>query len=74
MPTADLKPQSRRVRKTVSKQARLYYFDAATVERIEHLAQVFGGKEKGISAAIGIVSQLLRGQPADVRISQRSRT
>lgn len=51
------------------RHARLYHFDEATIGHIEHLGSVFGGKEKGIAAAVGIVSSLLRGETADLRIS-----
>lgn len=50
---------------------RLYHFDDATVGHIEHLGAVFGGKEKGIAAAVGIVSNLLRGETADLRIGNK---
>ena len=52
-----------------ARHARLYHFDEATIEHIEHLGSVFGGKEKGIAAAVDIVSSLLRGETADLRIS-----
>ena len=56
-----------------AKHARLYHFDDDTVAHIEHLGVVFGGKEKGIAAAVGIVSNLLRGETSDLRIAGKSR-
>jgi hypothetical protein len=51
------------------KVARLYHFDAETVGQIEFLAQVFGGKEKGIAAAVGIAARVLKGEQPDLCIS-----
>lgn len=51
------------------KVARLYHFDAETVARIEFLAQVFGGKEKGIAAAVAMAAGVLKGEHAELRIS-----
>lgn len=51
------------------KVARLYHFDAETVAKIEFLAQVFGGKEKGIAAAVSIAARVLKGEPSDLQIS-----
>jgi hypothetical protein len=56
-----------------AKHPRLYHFDDNTVAHIEHLGTVFGGKEKGIAAAVGIVSSLLRGETADLLISGKAR-
>jgi hypothetical protein len=56
-----------------AKHPRLYHFDDDTIAHIEHLGGVFGGKEKAIAAAIGIVSNLLRGETADLRISGKTR-
>ena len=49
--------------------ARLYHFERQTVEQIEFLSTVFGGKEKGIAAAVNIASSVLRGEKADLQIS-----
>jgi hypothetical protein len=51
------------------KVARLYHFDAKTIGQIEFLAEVFGGKEKGIAAAVSIAAQVLKGEQADLRIT-----
>ena len=64
-----------RTRKGVSsksakqKLARLYHFDPQTIEQIEFLADVFGGKEKGIAAAVDMAANVLQGTQAELRIS-----
>lgn len=51
-----------------AKVARLYHFESDTLEHIEYLGQVFGGKEKGIAAALAMAAQVLKGEHADLRI------
>ena len=56
-------------RRAVRKVARLYHFDADTVAHIEFLGQVFGGKEKGIAAAVSIAARVWKGEQSDLQIS-----
>jgi hypothetical protein len=51
------------------KVARLYHFESQTIEHIEFLAGVFGGKEKGIAAAIEIAASALRGEGSELQIT-----
>jgi hypothetical protein len=51
------------------KVARLYHFEPATVENIEFLATLFGGKEKGIAAAVEIAAKTLNGEKSELQIS-----
>jgi len=53
------------------KVPRLYHFDQKTVENIEFLATVFGGKEKGVAAAVQIAAAVLKGESAELRIGMR---
>jgi len=48
---------------------RLHHFERQTVEQIEFLGNLFGGKEKGIAAAADIASNVLKGGKADLQIS-----
>jgi len=66
MPKSNRKNTRRAVPKKV---ARLYHFERQTVEQIEFLGNLFGGKEKGIAAAVNIASSVLRGEKADLQIS-----
>ena len=57
-------------RKTATKKvARLYHFEPQVVEHIEFLSTLFGGKEKGIAAAVTMTASVLRGEHADLRLS-----
>jgi hypothetical protein len=56
-------------RRKVQKVARLYHFESNTVEQIEFLGQIFGGKEKGIAAAVNIAASVLKGEQTDLQIS-----
>ncbi len=58
-------------RRTTARQrvARLYHFEPQTVQQIEFLSQVFGGKEKGIAAAVNIAASVLKGEQSDLSIS-----
>jgi hypothetical protein len=49
--------------------ARLYHFETSTVRQIEFLGLIFGGKEKGIAAAVDIAASVLKGEQPDLRIS-----
>jgi len=51
------------------KVARLYHFETSTVRQIEFLGLIFGGKEKGIAAAVDIAASVLKGEQPDLRIS-----
>jgi hypothetical protein len=51
------------------KVARLYHFELKTVSQIEFLSELFGGKEKGIAAAIDMAANVLRGQKSELQIS-----
>jgi hypothetical protein len=51
------------------KVARLYHFEPATVANIEFLATLFGGKEKGIAAAVEIAAKTLKGEKSELQIS-----
>ncbi|HZZ92440.1 MAG TPA: hypothetical protein VFE23_07750 [Usitatibacter sp.] len=51
------------------KVARLYHFEPATVQNIEFLATLFGGKEKGIAAAVEIAAKTLKGEKSELLIS-----
>jgi hypothetical protein len=51
------------------KVARLYHFEPTTVANIEFLATVFGGKEKGIAAAVEIAAKTLKGEKSELQIS-----
>ena len=51
------------------KVARLYHFEPETIQHIEYLSSVFGGKEKAIAAAVAIASRMLRGEDSELRIS-----
>lgn len=51
--------------------ARLYHFEPATVEQIEVLGKIFGGKEKGIAAAIDMAANVLQGGKSQLRISHK---
>lgn len=51
------------------KVARLYHFEPATVANIEFLATLFGGKEKGIAAAVEIAAKTLKGEKSELLIS-----
>jgi hypothetical protein len=51
------------------KVARLYHFEPETIQHIEFLAHLFGGKEKAIAAAVEIASRMMRGQDSQLRIS-----
>jgi hypothetical protein len=64
-------PSTRKAKRRAApgKVARLYHFDAQTVGEIEFLAQVFGGKEKGIAAAVAIAARVLKGEQADLHIT-----
>jgi hypothetical protein len=66
-------PKTRAATSTKSKTkdqkvARLYHFQPHTIEHIEFLAGVFGGKEKGIAAAIEIAASALKGEPSELQI------
>jgi hypothetical protein len=50
------------------KVARLYHFQPQTIRNIEFLATVFGGKEKGIAAAIEIAASALKGEGSELQI------
>ena len=54
---------------TIKKVARLYHFEPQVVEHIEFLSTLFGGKEKGIAAAVTMTASVLRGEHADLRLS-----
>jgi hypothetical protein len=56
-------------RSTGRKVARLYHFEPATVANIEFLATLFGGKEKGIAAAVEIAAKTLKGEKSELLIS-----
>ncbi len=63
-------PSGGKSRKRAAKKvARLYHFGPDTVEHIEFLGQVFGGKEKGIAAAVAIAASILKGEQAEVQIT-----
>ena len=51
------------------KVARLYHFERQTVEQIEFLGNLFGGKEKGIAAAVDIAASVLKGEKSHLQIS-----
>jgi hypothetical protein len=52
-----------------SKVARLYHFDPRTVAQIEFLGSLFGGKEKGIAAAVDMAANVLNGKQSELQIS-----
>jgi hypothetical protein len=54
------------------KVARLYHFEPATIQNIEFLATLFGGKEKGIAAAVEIAASTLKGEKAELQITLKS--
>ncbi len=56
-------------RSSPRKVARLYHFDLRTVEQIEFLGTVFGGKEKGIAAAVAMAADVLNGEKSELQIS-----
>ena len=56
-------------RAAAQKVARLYHFETNTVQQIEFLGQIFGGKEKGIAAAVNIAARVLKGEQPDLQIS-----
>lgn len=58
-------------KKASRKVARLYHFEPQTVRQIEFLSTVFGGKEKGIAAAIDMASSVLKGEKSELQISIR---
>jgi hypothetical protein len=51
------------------KVARLYHFGPKTVAQIEFLSHLFGGKEKGIAAAVDMAANVLKGEPSELQIS-----
>ena len=51
------------------KVARLYHFEPRTVEQIEFLGSLFGGKEKGIAAAVDMAANVLTGEKSELQIS-----
>ena len=51
------------------KVARLYHFEPQIVEQIELLGTLFGGKEKGIAAAVSMVAKVMQGQQSELQIS-----
>jgi hypothetical protein len=57
------------------RHARLYHFTDDTIGHIDYLGTVYGGKEKGIAAALQIVSLMLRGeeQPQPIAIRPKRR-
>lgn len=54
---------------TAQKVARLYHFEPQTVQQIDFLSRVFGGKEKEIAAAVALAATLLRGEQAEFRLA-----
>jgi hypothetical protein len=65
--------KTRRTRTTTKtsakKVARLYHFEPQTVGQIEFLGQLFGGKEKGIAAAVDMTARVLKGEKSELQIS-----
>jgi hypothetical protein len=65
--------KTRRIRTTTKtrakKVARLYHFEPQTVDQIEFLGQLFGGKEKGIAAAVDMAASVLKGEKSELQIS-----
>lgn len=58
-------------RKGPRKVARLYHFGPETVQQIEFLSTVFGGKERGIAAAVAMAATVLKGVSGDGELSIR---
>ena len=58
-----------RTRGNGKKVARLYHFEQRTVQQIEFLSTLFGGKEKGIAAAVDMAANVLSGENAELQIS-----
>ena len=61
--------KSPRAKAAEKKVARLYHFGPKTVAQIEFLSQLFGGKEKGIAAAVDMAANVLKGESSDLQIS-----
>jgi hypothetical protein len=61
--------KSPRTKPADRKVARLYHFGPKTVEQIEFLSQLFGGKEKGIAAAVDMAANVLKGEASELQIS-----
>ena len=61
--------KSLRSKAVEKKVARLYHFGPRTVEQIEFLSHLFGGKEKGIAAAVDMAARVLKGEPSELQIS-----
>ncbi|HWH41530.1 MAG TPA: hypothetical protein VNU21_16910 [Usitatibacter sp.] len=59
-------PRSKAAEKKV---ARLYHFGPKTVAQIEFLSHLFGGKEKGIAAAVDMAANVLKGESSELQIS-----
>ena len=51
------------------KVARLYHFEPQTVQQIEFLGTLFGGKEKGIAAAVSMAADVLQGRESQLQIT-----
>ena len=62
-------PKSPRSKAAEKKVARLYHFGPKTVAQIEFLSQLFGGKEKGIAAAVDMAANVLKGESSELQIS-----
>ena len=58
-----------RAKNGMKKVARLYHFEERTVQQIEFLSTLFGGKEKGIAAAVDMAANVLSGENAELQIS-----
>lgn len=54
---------------TPSRVARLYHFEPGTVAQIEFLGRLFGGKERGIAAAVAMAASVLNGEESELQIS-----